>query len=227
MKGSIKKHLKENYIMYLIFITMFLIVLVAFQNRSSPKNDGLSQRERDQVKQLIKNAELPKNNRNIMFWLAVFVILFMILLYNFVIKKEMETHLKIIGTVKQITKQGKGQKGNGRQDTNRQQGQRQQQTSLVTMQASSVKGKTASGRQHSMKDTKGQGQGQGQLQINNDDIFKSSPNRPVVIKNPLTGDGSSSIPLIKNPLSDDEKKDIQKIYNSFNPHKRIRKKVGV
>ena len=31
MKGSIKKHLKENYIMYLIFITMFLIVLVTFK----------------------------------------------------------------------------------------------------------------------------------------------------------------------------------------------------
>ena len=96
-------------------------------------------------------------------------------------QKEMETHLKIIGTVKQ-TKQGKGQKGNGRQDTNRQQGQRQQQTSLVTMQASSVKGKTASRDTTLDERQKGQGQGQGQLQINNDDIFKSSPNRPVVIK---------------------------------------------
>ena len=105
MKASVKKHFKDNYLMYLIFIAIFLIVLVAMQNYSI-RNDGLSRRERDQVKQLIKNADLPKNNRNILFWLAVFIILFMIFLYNFVMKKDMEIHRNIKQTVKKIIQQG-------------------------------------------------------------------------------------------------------------------------
>jgi len=106
MKASVKKHFKDNYLMYLIFIAIFLIVLVALQNYSI-RNDGLSQRERDQVKQLIKNAELPKNNRNILFWLAVFIILFMIFLYNFVMKRDMEIHTKIKQSLKTTTRRGK------------------------------------------------------------------------------------------------------------------------
>lgn len=106
VKDSVKKHFKDNYIMYLIFIAIFLIVLVALQNYSI-RNDGLSRRERDQVKQLIKNAELPKNNRNILFWLAVFIIVFIIVLYNFVMKRDMEIHKEIKQTVKKIIQQGK------------------------------------------------------------------------------------------------------------------------
>jgi len=118
MKASVKKHFKDNYLMYLIFIAIFLIVLVALQNHSI-RNDGLSQRERDQVKQLIKNAELPKNNRNMLFWLAVFIIVFMIVLYNFVMKRDMEIHKEIKQTVKKISQQGKHKdSGNPGQQTN-------------------------------------------------------------------------------------------------------------
>lgn len=106
VKDSVKKHFKNNYLMYLIFIAIFLIVLVALQNYSI-RNDGLSRRERDQVKQLIENADLPKNNRNILFWLAVLIIVCMIFLYNFVMKKDMEIHRNIKQTIKKIIQQGK------------------------------------------------------------------------------------------------------------------------
>ena len=101
MKTNVKKHLKENYPMYLIFVTMFFLVLIALQNHGL-KNSGLSRKQRDEVNEMIKNAEMPKNNRKFIFYIIGAIIVAIILFYKFVLLRQQKIHQKIIQDIKSI-----------------------------------------------------------------------------------------------------------------------------
>lgn len=94
MRSTIKKHLRENYLMYLVFLTIFVLVLVALQNNGL-KRSGLSQKQRDEVNEMIHNAEMPKNNRIMIYFTMVLVIGGM-LFYYFILKPEKVKHQRII-----------------------------------------------------------------------------------------------------------------------------------
>lgn len=103
MRSTIKKHLKENYLMYLVFLTIFVLVLVALQNNGL-KRSGLSQKQRDEVEEMIQNAEMPKNNR-IMIYLIMVLVIGGMLFYYFILKPEKVKHQRIIQNL--VKKRGK------------------------------------------------------------------------------------------------------------------------
>ena len=109
MISRVKNHLSQNYLLYLIFLVMFFLVLIALQNNEI-NNSGLSQKQRYEVNEMIKNAESPNDNRKLIVFLVGLVIIGMILLYNFVLIKDMKKHegiLKRVNRQKQKnTKQG-------------------------------------------------------------------------------------------------------------------------
>ena len=103
MKSTIKKHLRENYLMYLVFLTIFVLVLVALQNNGL-KRSGLSQKQRDEVKEMIQNAEMPKNNR-IMIYLIMVIVIGGMLFYYFILKPEKVKHQRILQNLEKKQRQ--------------------------------------------------------------------------------------------------------------------------
>ena len=97
-RSTIKNHLRENYLMYLVFFTIFVLVLVALQNNGL-KRSGLSQKQRDEVKEMIQNAEMPKNNR-IMIYLIMVIVIGGMLFYYFILKPEKVKHQRILQNLK-------------------------------------------------------------------------------------------------------------------------------
>lgn len=103
MKSTIKKHLRENYLMYLVFLTIFVLVLVALQNNGL-KRSGLSQKQRDEVNEMIQNAEMPKNNR-IMIYLIMVIVIGGMLFYYFILKPEKVKHQRILQNLEKKQRQ--------------------------------------------------------------------------------------------------------------------------
>ena len=91
--SSIMTHFRENYLLYLTFVAIFLIVLVAFQNRNPPnnyENRRLSENQRTEVKELIEDA-MKGTKSNLLFWSISVIIFVCVCVFYFYNRMRLET----------------------------------------------------------------------------------------------------------------------------------------